>query len=236
VGTALYGAFALGAPIGSALYDHYGFAAIGIVTIVLPLAAAMLVARRHGVAPHPHERVPLATVLRAVWRPGAALALSGVGFGAITTFVALLFAERGWGPAWLAFSILSAGFVTGRAFFGHLPDRIGGAKVACACVLLEAIVWRAPSFPVALTGVGLSGLGYSLVYPSLGVEAVRRAPERSRGVAMGTYTAFLDLSLGLSSPALGLVASGIGLGNVFLVSTLVVLTALAVAIRMLLRP
>jgi hypothetical protein len=50
---------------------------------------------------------------------------------------------------------------------------------------------------------------------------------------MGAYTAFLDLSLGLASPALGLVASRANLGAVFLVSTLVVLWAAFVAVRLL---
>jgi hypothetical protein len=50
---------------------------------------------------------------------------------------------------------------------------------------------------------------------------------------MGTYTAFLDLSLGVASPALGLIANRAGLGSVFLVSTLMILGAAAVAVRLL---
>jgi len=84
----------------------------------------------------------------------------------------------------------------------------------------QALIWLAPSSALALVGVTLSGLGYSLVYPGLGVEAVRNAPPQNRGLAMGAYTAFLDLSLGLASPALGLIASGKDLGAVFLASTL----------------
>jgi hypothetical protein len=53
---------------------------------------------------------------------------------------------------------------------------------------------------------------------------------------MGAYTAFLDLSLGLASPALGLVASEAGLGAVFLVSALVVMCAAAIAVRLLNAP
>ena len=52
---------------------------------------------------------------------------------------------------------------------------------------------------------------------------------------MGAYTAFLDLALGLASPALGAIAGGAGLGTVFLVSTLVVLGAAFIAVR-LMRP
>jgi predicted MFS family arabinose efflux permease len=82
----------------------------------------------------------------------------------------------------------------------------------------------------------LTGLGYSLVYPGLGIEAVHRAPPESRGLAIGANTAFLDLALRLASPALGLVASGAGMGAVFLVSTLIVLGAAAIAVRLLNMP
>src|SRR5437588_2971047 len=65
--------------------------------------------------------------------------------------------------------------------------------------------------------------------PGLGVEAVRRAPPQSRGLAMGAYTVFLDVALGFGSPALGLLAGWKGLGSVFLASAIVVLGAAGVA-------
>jgi predicted MFS family arabinose efflux permease len=112
--------------------------------------------------------------------------------------------------------------------------------VALVCVLIEAVgqalIWLAPWSWLALVGVTLTGLGYSLVYPGFGVEAIRRAPSESRGFAMGAYTAFLDLSLGLSSPLLGLVAGWFGLGAVFLASALVVTCSAAVAVRLLNAP
>lgn len=81
-----------------------------------------------------------------------------------------------------------------------------------------------------MLGALLTGFGYSLVYPGFGVEAVRRAPPESRGLAMGSYTAFLDLALGLSSPALGFLASRAGTGRVFMASSIVVLAASSVAL------
>ncbi len=50
---------------------------------------------------------------------------------------------------------------------------------------------------------------------------------------MGAYTAFLDLALGLANPALGLIAGGVGPASVFLISTLIVLCAAAIAMRLL---
>jgi predicted MFS family arabinose efflux permease len=237
IGTALYAAFAVGAPLGTALYIRYGFGAIALATTLIPIAAVLLVVPLRAVAPTAHARPSFAKVLGAVWVPGLGLAFSSVAFGAITTFVVLLFAQHGWGQAWLGVTALSIAFILGRAAFGHLPDAIGGAKCALVCVLIEAagqaLIGLAPSSALALGGAALTGFGYSLVYPGLGIEAVRRAPPQSRGLAMGAYTACLDLALGLSSPALGLVASGAGLNAVFLASAILVLGAAVIAAHLL---
>ena len=82
----------------------------------------------------------------------------------------------------------------------------------------QALIWLAVRPEMALAGAALTGFGFSLVYPGFGVEAVRRVPAQSRGLAMGAYTAFLDLAQGLASPALGLIATGARLNVLFLVS------------------
>jgi MFS family permease len=241
VGTAMYVAFAIGAPSGSALYAAYGFMSVALATTLIPLVTLLLVLPRRAVAPPPNARRPAFTkVVSAVWAPGIGLAFSSVGFGAITTFVVLLFAQRGWGLAWLALTVFATAFVVARLLFSHLADRTGGAKVALVSALLEAVglalIWLAPWSSLALFGAMVTGFGYSLVYPSFGVEAVRRAPAESRGLAMGAYTAFLDMALGLANPALGLVAGGFGLGAVFLASALVVTCSAVVAVRLLNAP
>jgi MFS family permease len=237
IGTALYAAFAIGAPAGTTLYATYGFVAIALATTVVPLAGLLLIAPLRQVAPLPRAQPPIATVLRAVLVPGIGLACSGLGFGAITTFITLLFVERGWTPAWLAMSAFALAFVVARVALGHLPDRMRGATVALVSLLIEAagqaLIWLAPSSTLALAGTVLSGLGYALVYPGFGVEAVRSVPAQSRGLAMGTYTAFLDLALGIANPVLGLIAGGAGLKTVFLASTFGALAAAIVAIRLL---
>src|SRR5205807_3498422 len=95
------------------------------------------------------------------------------------------------------------------------------------------LMWFADDHTLAAIGAALAGFGYSLVYPGLGVEAVRAAPPKSRGLAMGAYTVFLDIALGLGSPLLGLVAGFAGFGAVFLASSILVFCAGAVAVRLL---
>jgi MFS family permease len=136
----------------------------------------------------------------------------------------------------LAVTTFAASFILARALLGHLADRIGGAKVALVSVLIEAagqaMIWRVPTALVAVLGA-LTGLGYSLVYPALGVEAVQRAPADSKGVATGAYTSFLDLALGIASPLMGLLAARAGLDAVFLASAVLVLAAAGVALQLL---
>lgn len=240
VGTAMYAAFAIGAPVGASLYAAYGFAGIALATMLIPLITLLLAAPRHSVPAQHHAQPAFTRVVGAVWLPGIGLAFSSVGFGAITTFIVLLFGQHRWGHAWLAFTAVSITFMAGRLLFGHLPDKIGGAKVALVFVLIEAagqaLIWLAYWPELALFGAAVTGFGYSLVYPGFGVEAVHHAPPANRGLAMGAYTAFLDLALGLANPALGLVASGAGLAVVYLVSTLVVLCSAAIAVLLLTRP
>jgi MFS family permease len=233
VGSAMFFAFAIGAPAGSALYAGYGFGGLAFATVLAPLAALLLVVPLPAAAPVPRARYSFTKVLGAVWIPGFGSALGSVGFGAVTTFVALLFANRGWANGWLAYTAYAGAFIFARLFFSQLPDRIGGAKVALICVLIEtigqALLWLAILPELALLGAALTGFGFSLVYPGFGVEAVRRVPAQSRGLAMGAYTAFLDLAQGLASPTLGLVARGAGLNAVFLLSAMTVLCAALVA-------
>src|SRR5262249_24903362 len=205
---------------GSALYATYGFAAIAIATTAAPLATLLLVERVPAVAPIRHGPSSFASVVGAVWLPGLGSALGSVGFGSVTTFVALLFARRGWDNGWMAYSAYAAAFILARVFFSHAADAIGCAKVALVFVVIEAIgqalIWRAIRPEMALAGAALTGFGFSLVYPGFGIEAVRRVPAQSRGLAMGAYTAFLALAQGLAGPTLVLTATGPRLNLLFL--------------------
>jgi MFS family permease len=237
IGMAMFAALALGAPLGTALYSAGGFAGVAIATTLMPFLTVLVVALLLPVSPQHGARPSLRTVAAAVWLPGLGAALSSIGFGAIIAFSSLLSAQRGWSPVWLVFTSFAVSLVAARLLLGHVPDWLGGARVALVCMLIEAVglalIWFAPARAWATAGAALAGFGYSLVYPGLGAEAVRRAPPQSRGLAMGAYTVFLDVALGFGSPTLGLVAGRFGLDAAFLVSALIALGASAIALRVL---
>lgn len=232
IGSAMFAAFAVGAPIGSALYAHFGFAGVALATALLPLATLICVAPLHAVAIVPRQQSGLTKVMASVWLPGLGAALSSIGFGAITGFSALLFVSHGW-EAWPAFTVFATVFILARIFLGHLADRFAAAKVALISVLIEAaglaLLAMPASLEAALAGTAMTGFGYSLVYPGLGVEAVRIVPPQNRGLAMGAYTAFLDVALGFGTPGLGLLAEHAGIGSAFAASTVAALGAAGVA-------
>jgi MFS family permease len=237
MGIAMFAALAVGAPLGTALYQKGGFAALSSAAALAPLVTLILIAPLRPETPE-HKRGPsLLSVTKRIWLPGLGAALSSIGFGAIATFGSLLFAGHGWTPVWLAFSAYASSLIVARVAFGHLPDRLGGARVALWFVLIEAagliLMWLAAGVAVATIGAALTGFGYALVFPALGVEAVRRAPPQSRGIAMGTYTACLDIALGVSGPVLGAIASCTDLSSVFLASAVVVFATAFIAGRLL---
>jgi predicted MFS family arabinose efflux permease len=68
------------------------------------------------------------------------------------------------------------------------------------------MVWSSTHESVALAGALVTGLGCALVFPALGVEALKRVSPANRGSAMGAFVAFLDIAYGISGPAAGVIA------------------------------
>jgi len=83
-------------------------------------------------------------------------------------------------------------------------------------------------------GAFLTGAGFSLVFPALGVVAVKKLPQENQGSALATYSAFLDLSLGVTGPLAGILMAQAGIDAIYLGSALLVLLAMALVLRLLL--
>jgi predicted MFS family arabinose efflux permease len=92
-------------------------------------------------------------------------------------------------------------------------------------------LWLAPVPAIALVGAILTGVGFSLVFPSLGIEAVKHVPPASRGAALGAYVAFFDIGFGLAGPTTGIIAGALGYPSVFAAGAVSAAVALLAARR-----
>ncbi len=231
-GIAMYGAMAVGAPLGAGLAGLGGFPAVAVAVAVLPLAAIPLALAMRGLPAAAVRRSSVFSVAGAIWPQGLGMVLASGGFGTIAAFLALRYADLGWSGAGLALMAFGAVYIVSRLSLAGLPDRIGGRRVAMACLAVEAgglaLIAAAASPHMALLGTALTGLGYSLVFPALGVEVVRRVAPHQRGVALGAFLACFDLGLGAAGPVMGLVATGYGLPAAFLAASVACLASMVV--------
>jgi predicted MFS family arabinose efflux permease len=229
-GISTYGAMALGAPLGVVLDQHWGLASLGLLTILVGTVSLVMASYKKPVTVAPGEHLPFSHVLGRVAPHGMGLALGGVGYSVLATFITLFYASRHWDGAALCLTAFGVAFIAARLLFIQAINRFGGFPVAMACLAVESLLWRAASPLAALTGAALAGFGFSLVFPAIGVEAVKRVTESNRGTALGVYTAFADVSFFLTGPLAGAVIGLYGYASVFLFALVSVLTALGIVI------
>ncbi|HEY4428547.1 MAG TPA: MFS transporter [Solirubrobacteraceae bacterium] len=222
-GLAVWGGLSLGPLAGELLRTSSGYDAVWILTAALPLAGAAIATR----IPEPArgsgiDRPQPALLPRAARRPGAALALANIGYAALAGFVVLHLHARGIAGGATVFTAFAIAVFTSRLALSRVPDRAGATPTATVAGLLEAtglvVIALAGSLPVALLGAVIVGAGFSMLFPSLALMVVGEVGEDSRGTALGAFTAFFDLGVGLGGPLAGATAALAGYPAVFYLS------------------
>ncbi|AXU97245.1 MFS transporter [Erwinia persicina] len=231
-----YGAMAIGAPLGVAIFDRGGLLLLAGIITAIALLGILLALPRAQVKSSAGRPLPFRAVLGRIWRFGLLLAMGSAGFGVIATFITLFYQDKGWDGAAFALTLFSVAFVGTRLLFPHAITRHGGLNVALVCFAVEALglfmVWGAGDPWLARGGALLTGAGFSLVFPAIGVVAVSAVPPQNQGSALATYTAFMDLALGITGPLAGLIMSSMGVPSVYLLSGLLACLAMAVTVRL----
>jgi predicted MFS family arabinose efflux permease len=219
-GIASYGAMALGAPLGIWLETEYGLWSIGATASGISLLSLALALPLAGVPRTRGARLAFSAVLGRVSLHGLGLTLGTVGFAAIASFTGLYYASRHWTDPALALVLFGSCFIVTRLLFADTINRWDGFRVAMVSFVVECaglfVLWSATTHDVALTGAALSGCGFALVFPALGVEALKTVADQNHGAALGVYTAFLDLAMGITGPIAGFIVGKFGYSAIFL--------------------
>jgi MFS family permease len=233
-GIASYGAIAIGAPVGVVMVDALGFISLGIALSVISLLALVLIRNKPSVPVISGERLPFWSVFGRVAPYGVSLTLASIGYGTLTTFITLFYLSRGWHGAAYCLTVFGVCFILSRLIFINAINRFGGFNAAIACMAIETLglvlLWISPTTTVALIGAGLTGFGLSLVYPALGVEAIKQVPTSSRGAGLSAYAVFFDLALAIAGPVMGSVALGLGYAWIFFCAAVLSVAGLSLTV------
>jgi predicted MFS family arabinose efflux permease len=163
------------------------------------------------------------------------LALGTIGFCTIASFTTLYYASLHWTAPALAMSLFGLCFIATRLIFADTINRWGGFRVAMASLLVEAtgllVLWSATSPDMARAGAALSGCGFALVFPALGVEAIKGVTESDRGSALGVYAAFLDLAMAVTGPVAGFMIWKWSYSSIFLCGSAAAVCAFVLIFR-----
>lgn len=239
-GSTLWGVGVVGSLHIGRVISWNGIVTYGAMAMGAPLLAILLALPRPSVKANKGKPLPFRAVLGRVWLYGMALALASAGFGVIATFITLFYDAKGWDGAAFALTLFSVAFVGTRLLFPNGINRLGGLNVAMICFGVEIIglllVGTAAMPWMAKIGVLLTGMGFSLVFPALGVVAVKAVPPQNQGAALATYTVFMDMSLGVTGPLAGLVMTWAGVPVIYLAAAGLVTMALLLTWRLKKRP
>ena len=141
--------------------------------------------------------------------PGAAAAAAWCSEGLLLAFLLIHLRTAGLpsgGPFGAAsvFAVFAASVIVARIALARMPDRIGPLRSAVIALLLLsgslAILAIATSFPIAAAGAAIMGIGFSPLYPSLTMLAVRGLEPGNRALGLGLFAS--STGIGYASGAL----------------------------------
>jgi MFS family permease len=208
---AVYGGLAFGPVLGEAVLDHEGFATTWMVAATLAVVAALLGLCTRDV-PRPAAQAPPGPIInRAAVGPGTVLFSGLISLAAFTAFIPLYVGQVGLHNADVVFLLYGGIVLAVRIFGARLPDSLGARSAGVLALGANAIgmtvmaVWGTTAG--LLVGTAFFAIGASLLYPALLLLALGGAPESQRGSVVGTFSSFFDLSQGIGSLLVGVMAA-----------------------------
>ena len=233
---AAYGGLAIGPLAGDLLLSGSRFDLVFAVAALCAAAACALSFQVGETRPAGAPRSTGPLVYRGAIAPGLVLVSGLFAFGGFNAFVALYALEIGLERTGLVFALFAVIVIGVRLFGARLPDRLGARRaglLALAGIATGmAIVAAWHDVPGLLLGTVVFSFGQALAFPAMMTLTVSGAPESERGAAVGTISAFVDVSLVAGAVGLGFVADATSYRGAFATGALVALFGIALLARL----
>ncbi|CDQ38776.1 MFS transporter [Virgibacillus salexigens] len=129
------------------------------------------------------------------------------------------------------FVVFAAVMLLSRPYFGRSFDSKGPKFVIFPCLIMFTMGLIALSLTnspwMLLLSAVLIGLGYGTILPSFQTMAIQASPKNRSSHATSTFFILYDSGIAIGSFIWGIVASGVGYANLYLVCAVIVIVALA---------
>jgi MFS family permease len=153
-------------------------------------------------------------------------------FGAVQSFAAILAEARSIDGSPLFFFAFAGLMLLTRPVFGRITDRRGyrlpmllGISFVTAGLIVLSF---AQSLTLLLTSAVMIGIGFGAANPATQTMAVADVSPTRRGIATATYFVGFDGGIGVGSVIGGLLAQGLGYGQMFQIVAVLPVVALLV--------
>jgi MFS family permease len=222
----------LAPPAGVAIAQAAGYHTLFGLCIVVGVTSVLLAWPLRSIPRAPSQARRRRVFHRSAVLPGILLLALMIPFGVTFGLLPVHAGRRGVGNPGLVFVAFAAGVFLAQTVAGRLSDRQGRSAVILPALLVAAgSMWAVAGLsgwwlfvPSALCGVGM-GAGM----PSLYAMAADRAPQDSRGAAIGTLGVFHEIGIASGAVVGGFIGRAFGLGEMFVVAGIVPAVAAAAA-------
>jgi len=226
----------VGPVAGYALITRLGFHPLFYFSAGLAFLAffiSLFARERMQESPVPRQPWSLRTgIVTAEALPMAWMALCmGLGFGSVSSFIAIFAQRHGFGNPGLYFMMQAIALLVSRIFLGRLADRYGRPTVILPGVILMALALGmlplANTFVLFAVSALLFGLGFGAAQPATMAVLIDRVRAEKRGIATSTYYTGFDGGVSIGSILLGAVSQHLGFNFMWPIAAACTLLGLA---------
>jgi MFS family permease len=202
---------ALGPPLGMFLINHFSFTFLFLVCAGLSLCSMLITNKlgRSQVGPLRDSSIEDGFFLsRKAIPPSIINSFSHFIWGALGTFFPLYAINHGVANPGLFFTAIAIMLILGRALGGKIIDLYSKERIILPClttyIISMVILAFSKTLPMFILVAVIWGTGHAFLGPTLVIYALDRMGS-SRGLVMGTFTAFSDLGISLGPVIMGII-------------------------------